>query len=147
MVPDLRFFSPALASLLLVLAAVSLITVNIPFGLPVGLVSRHGYPPGVACVEQRLIIVRIDANRDLHIDAEPARLSTLVQRLEEIMQTRAERIIYVSGASELSYGEVAELIEVVRQVTGNVYMLTPSSEPTMAEPLLEGKYPLTARRD
>lgn len=96
MAPDLRFLSPAMASLLLVLAALSLVTVNIPAGLPVGLVSRKGHSPGVACVEQRLIVVRIDVNRDLHIDAEPARLSTLVPRLKEIMQTRAERLACLS---------------------------------------------------
>ncbi len=55
--------------------------------------------------------------------------------------------VYISAAPELSYDEVAKLIGVVRQVTDNVYLLTPASEPTLEEPLLEGKDPLITRRD
>jgi biopolymer transport protein ExbD len=89
----------------------------------------------------------MDANHDLRINADPATSSTLVQRLEEIMRTRAERVLFVSAAPELPYGEVAQLIGVVRRVTANVYILTPSSEPTISEPLLGATHPLPARRD
>jgi biopolymer transport protein ExbD len=116
-----------------------------PKGQPVALVSRSGYPPGVLCVEQRLIIVRVESGRKLYINSEPLNRANLAHRLEEIFRTRAERAAYVLGAPEISFGEVADVIGIVRDVVPNVGLLTPSTVPTMSEPLVRwplGSYPV-----
>ncbi|MCX6623438.1 MAG: hypothetical protein NTY38_20710 [Acidobacteria bacterium] len=133
--------------MLLVLTAILIFAANLPLGLPVGVVSRYGYPPGTLCVEQRIIIVRVGANRELHINAEPVTRAALHRRLEELFATRAERVAFVLGAPELSYGEVAEVVAIVRQTVGNVGLLTASTIPTQEQPLLYGPFPLKTRWD
>jgi biopolymer transport protein ExbD len=134
--------SAPIASVFLVLTALAAATAHIPSGLPAGIVSRSGYPPGVLCVEQRLIIIRIAADRQLFINSEPVPAAMCAKRLEEIFRTRAERPAYVLGAPELSYGEVADVVDTVRRFSPNVYLLTPSSVPTMEQPLLRGAFPV-----
>ena len=114
-----------------------------PTGLPVGVVS--GYPQGTLCVEQRLVIVRVEPQGRLFINSEPVLRSMLESRLERIFATRAERAAFVLGSPELSVGEVAEVIAAMRPIVWNVGLLTPSTIPTIAEPLLSGTFPVKKR--
>jgi biopolymer transport protein ExbD len=134
--PDIRSASAAYASILLALAAIIGSAATVSRGELVGLVARSGYPPGVICVEQRTIIVRVDSGRKLHINSETLQRAQLINRLEEIFRPRAERVAYVLGAPDVSFGEVAEIVGLVRTVVPNVGLLTPSSTPTDLEPLI-----------
>ncbi len=81
------------------------------------------------------------------MNTEPITRAALTRRLEEIFKTRAERVAFVLGAPELSYGEVADVVADVRVTVENVGLLTPSTVPTMAQPLLLGSLPLKSRWD
>jgi len=141
MVPSLHNCAAPLASVLLVLAAVA-VAGNTSMGLPVAVVSRSAYPPGAVCVEQRLIIVRIDSDRRLYINAEPITRMELNGRLEKLFRTRAEPVAFVLGAPELNYGEVADLVARVRLAVPNVGLLPPATFPTRQESLLHASFPV-----
>ena len=145
MAPDLRIISPALVSLLLVLAAITAMIANVPTGLPVAVPRREALPPSVLCVEQRLIIVRVEADGALYINSEPTTRTSLTPRLEEIFRTRAERVAFVFGSPQVTFGDVAGVISIMRRTVSNVGILTPTTVPTMAEPLLRGAFPLKTR--
>ncbi len=147
MLPEMRPASATFASVVLTLAAIVAGAAIVSKGEPVVLVKRSGYPPGVACVEQRLIIVRVESGRRLYINSEPLTRAELIGRLEEIFRTRAERVAFVLGGREANFGEVADTIGLVRRTVPNVGLLTPSSVPTESEPLLQwprGAYPVKA---
>ena len=105
---------------------------SIPKGEPVVLVARSGYPPGVASVEQRLMIVRIDAGGKLSMNRDPLTRAELVGGLEKIFRRRAERVACAPGGRQVRFGEVADTIGLVRRVAPNVSLPTPSSTPYRA---------------
>jgi biopolymer transport protein ExbD len=143
----MRNASAAVAGVLLMLSAIVAATVSVSVGLPVVVVSRSAYPPNVLCMEQRLVIVIIDSSRRLYINSEPVSQATLPNRLEALFKTRAEPVAYVYGAPELSYGEVANVVGIVRRAVGNVGLLTSKTIPTMSEPVLRGAFPIKSRWD
>jgi len=141
MVSDMRPTSAVLGGIFLILGAVSLVA-TVPKGQPVALVMRSGYPPGTLCVEQRLIIIRVESGRKLYLNSEPLSRTELARRLDQIFMTRAERVAYVLGGPNISFGEVADVIGIMRVIVPNVGLLTPSTVPTMREPLLNGSFPV-----
>jgi len=78
MLLDMRPASATVASVVLTLAAIVAGAAIMPKGEPGVLVKRSGYPPGVLCVEQRVIIVRVEAGRKLYINSEPLTRTDLV---------------------------------------------------------------------
>lgn len=141
---DMRLASAAVVSVLMTITTIVAGSAA-PRGEPVVLVRRSGYPPGVSCIEQRIIIVRVGRDHKLFINSEPIKPNELVRRLDEIFRTRVERVAYVLGAPDIPFGEVAGVIGAVREVVPNVGLLTPSTVPTMSEPLLQwpnGSYPV-----
>jgi biopolymer transport protein ExbD len=113
-----------------------------PKGHPVALVRRSAYPISVLCVDQRLIIIGVESGRRLYLNAEPLSRAELARRLDRIFFTRAERVAYVLGGPNVSFGEVADAIGIVRAVVPNVGLLTASTVPTNREPLLKGSLPM-----
>ncbi len=142
MLADLRFTAASLAGFLLTLAAIAAVGGAAPTGLPVSLVSRSALPSGVACVEQRMVVIRVAAPGELHINTEPVTRQGLARRLDELFRTRAERVAFVLAAPALDFGEVAEVLDMVRGVVPNVGLLTPSAVPTTTQPLLRGAFPV-----
>lgn len=106
------------------------------------MVSRAAYPPFTLCIEQRLVIIRVKADGGLFVVTEPVSPAGLERRLEELFRTRVERVAYVVGEPGSTFGQVAEVIDVVRRVAPNVGLLTPSTVPTWTEPLLRGAFPV-----
>ena len=135
MKPALNIFAASLTGLLLVLSAIAAATMGTKTGLPLYIAQRSAYPPGVLCIEQRTVVVRIDADRNLFLNYEPVTRAALKGRLYDIFKTRAEPLAYVLGASELSYGDVAETIDQVRAVVPTIGLLTPATF-SSKEPLL-----------
>jgi biopolymer transport protein TolR len=60
------------------------------------------------------IVVSIDAQRNIKINQDPTTLSDLGPRLEDIFKTRNERIIFVKGDPNASFGDVAAVIDVAK---------------------------------
>jgi len=65
-------------------------------------------------VNERTIVVSIDANRLVKINATPVDKSLLGSQLEDIFKTRNDRIVFVKGDSTLPFGSVAEVIDICK---------------------------------
>jgi biopolymer transport protein TolR len=62
--------------------------------------------------DQRTVVVTVDANHHLQINAEDSDYDRLGGRLEEIFKTRAERVVFVKGDPSLEYSWVAKVIDI-----------------------------------
>ncbi len=62
----------------------------------------------------RTVVVSIDANRNMKINQDPVTKEQLGFRLEEIFKTRADRTMFVRGAPEIIFQDVAEVIDIAK---------------------------------
>jgi biopolymer transport protein TolR len=62
----------------------------------------------------RTVIVSIDATGALKINQDPVQKEFLGPRLEEIFKTRADRTMFVRGDKEITFGAVAEVIDIAK---------------------------------
>jgi biopolymer transport protein TolR len=69
-----------------------------------------GQPPSQA--DQRTVVITVDANHHLLINAEDSDYDKLGGRLEDIFKTRAERVVFVKGDPSLEYSWVAKVIDI-----------------------------------
>jgi len=69
-----------------------------------------GQPPSAA--DTRTVVVTVDGNHHLLINAEDSDYDRLGGRLEEIFKTRAERVVFVKGDPTLEYSWVARVIDI-----------------------------------
>jgi len=60
----------------------------------------------------RTVVISINKDLSMLINAEPTDMSKLGPRLEEIFKTRAERVVFVKGDPDLDYSVVAEAIDI-----------------------------------
>ena len=65
-------------------------------------------------VQNRTVVVSIDAERRIKINQEPTDLRSLGSRLEDIFKTRSERVMFVKGDSTLPFSEVAQIIDIAK---------------------------------
>ena len=65
-------------------------------------------------VINRTIVVSVDARGDLKLNQDPISLNDLGPRLEDIFKTRNERIMFVKGDPDTSFGDVAAVIDVAK---------------------------------
>jgi biopolymer transport protein ExbD len=124
MAPDLRRASAPVVAVLLILTLVAVLPLRFPVGEPVVVAFRCGHPPLTQC-DVRYVVVHVHSDRSLTINSDPISYAEFGPRLNEIYKTRVDRVVCVSGAPELSFGEVAHVIAIVRQVIPNVGLLPP----------------------
>lgn len=67
-------------------------------------------PPSTA--DQRTVVITINPDHTMLINAEPTDDQTLGPRLEEIFKTRAERVVFVKGDPGLEFSYVAKAIDI-----------------------------------
>lgn len=60
----------------------------------------------------RTIVVSVNADKSIMINRDPARLDVLEDRLRNIFKTRAERVMFVRGAPNLDFRDVAQVIDI-----------------------------------
>jgi biopolymer transport protein ExbD len=63
--------------------------------------------------DDRTIVVQILRNRDLKINQDDVTMDKLQGRLEDIFKTRAEKIAFVKGDENLTFADVAQVIDKV----------------------------------
>jgi biopolymer transport protein TolR len=76
----------------------------------------------------RLVVVRSLSHGRVRINSEDLKREDLGARLQDIFRSRAERLAFVAGDPDLSFGEVAQVIATTARYVNHVAIVTPSVE-------------------
>src|ERR1051326_3768919 len=100
---------------------------------PKGLEALVPQPPPPnqqpTAADQRTVVITINKDHTMLINAEPTTEQGLGQRLEEIFKTRAERVVFVKGDPDLEYQYVAKAIDIAPGAgIDRVGLMTPEME-------------------
>ena len=103
--------TPMIDVLLVLIIIFMVITPLTPKGLE-ALVPQPP-PPGQkeTASDQRTVVISIDSDHKMMINAEATDETHLGARLEEIFKTRAERVVFVKGDPQIEFSWVAKAID------------------------------------
>jgi biopolymer transport protein ExbD len=105
------------------------------FGLTTFMAScSHPTPTGLAvriaglgrCGDVRDVVLAVLPAGVLRLNGENQKRGELGHRLQDIFRTRAYRYVFVTGDPNVSFGEVAEVIDIASTQVDFVAILTPS---------------------
>jgi biopolymer transport protein ExbD len=71
-------------------------------------------PPVRVAADNGPVYITYSADRRLSINREPVDPAELTERLQAIFAGRRDKTVYIDGAPELRYGEVARIIDAAR---------------------------------
>ncbi|GEM_PF-4573457 len=90
---------------------------------------------GVACDgDARLVVVRVMSGGLAQLNSTTLTLNELDRQLEQIMSTRAERVVFVSSNDNLESGEVIAVIDIATKHADYVSLITPDVESGASAP-------------
>jgi biopolymer transport protein ExbD len=78
------------------------------------------------CGDVRDVVLEVLPGGVLRLNSENQKRDELGHRLHDIFRTRAYRYVFVTGDPNVSFGEVAEVIEIASTQVDFVAILTPS---------------------
>jgi hypothetical protein len=82
----------------------------------------------------RLVLIHMSDNGSLSINFEPVRSDSLATRLSDIYSAHPERILYLSAEQDVSFQQVADLIDIVENSTQMPFAAVPAPKELRARP-------------
>jgi len=121
--------TPMIDVLLVLIIIFMVITPLTPHGLE-ALVPQPPNPnQPQSQADQRTVVIVINRDKSMMINQEPTDETKLGARLEDIFKTRAERVVFVKGDSDLEYQYVAKAIDIAHGAgIDKVGLMTPEME-------------------
>jgi biopolymer transport protein TolR len=115
--------------ILLVLLITFMLLPNHTKGLPAE--APEPAPESQPAVANRLdVVLRIEKDRSIAIDSQPVSTRELEARLKLIFATRPGGVLFVDGARELDFADVASVIDIARGAGVNrVGLITGGTDP------------------
>jgi biopolymer transport protein TolR len=106
--------TPLIDVLLVLIITFMIITPRIPHGLDALVPQPNPNAKPDPNVLNRTIVVTMDAARQVAINQTPINIQDLGSKLEDIFKTRSDRIIFVKGDPTLTFGSVAQIIDIAK---------------------------------
>jgi len=105
--------TPLIDVLLVLLIIFMVITPLTPKGLDALVPQPPKQPQQANPDNDRTIVVQVLRNNTLKINQDDVSLDNLQGRLEDIFKTRAEKVAFVKGDEDLTFSDVAQVIDKV----------------------------------
>jgi biopolymer transport protein TolR len=105
--------TPLIDVLLVLLIIFMVITPLTPKGLDALVPQPPKQPQKQTEPDQRTIVVQVLKNNTIKINQDDVTMDKLQGRLEDIFKTRAEKVAFVKGDEDLTFADVAQVIDKV----------------------------------